>query len=142
MPEPVSNYEALFDASFARVLAEGAYNPAFISRFYEIFLARSPAIAERFADTDMSAQKTMLHDSLHTLVTFNRAKALTPQLRRLAAVHSKRRHDVPPELYELWLEALLAAVSEFDRDFDDTVELAWRLTLSPGVTYMRYCYNR
>ena len=142
VPEPIGNYETLFEASFARVVGDGAYNPAFTGRFYEIFLAKSPAIAERFAATDMSAQKTMLHDSLHTLVNFNREKALNPQLRRLAAVHSRRRQDVAGELYDVWLDALLAAVAEFDAEFNDAVELAWRLTLSPGITYMRWCYDR
>ena len=39
-------------------------------------------------------------------------------------------------------EALAAAVAEFDPDYDEDVGLAWRLVLSPGITYMRYCYDR
>jgi hemoglobin-like flavoprotein len=136
------NLDSVFRDSFQRVLGEGAYNPAFTGRFYEIFLSRSPAIAARFEKTDMSAQKTMLHDSLLTLATFHRDRVLTGELRRLAAIHGRRRHDVPAELYELWLDALVATVAEFDSDYEDEVGLAWRIALSPGICYMQYCYDR
>jgi len=136
------NYGDVFDASFHRILGDGAFNPAFTTRFYEIFLGRDPDIADRFANTDMSAQKTMLHDSLFTLVDFYRNRTLTPQLRRLAAVHSRAQHDIPADLYDRWINALAAAVAEFDPDYDEDVGLAWRLVLAPGITYMRYSYDR
>ena len=64
------NYDELFADSLSRVLGNGAYNPAFIRAFYDIFLETSPAVAEKFERTDMSAQRTMLHDSLLMMVDF------------------------------------------------------------------------
>ena len=64
------NYNEIFEQSVARVFGNGAYNPEFIGAFYELFLEASPAIAEKFAHTDMSAQRTMLHDSLLLMMDF------------------------------------------------------------------------
>lgn len=136
----MQDYDEIFAASFARVMGDGAYNPAFIGRFYELFLASSPRIAERFAATNMSRQKTMLHDSFTTLVNFNRQRRITPQMRHLGEVHGPAASDVPPELYALWLDSLLATVAETDPDFTNEVELAWRLTLAPGIAYLQHAY--
>jgi len=136
----MQDYDEVFAASFARVMGDGAYNPAFIGRFYEVFLASSPRIAGRFASTNMSRQKTMLHDSFTTLVNFNQQRRITPQMRHLGAVHGPGASDVPPELYTLWLDSLLATVAEMDPAYSDEVELAWRLTLAPGIAYLQHAY--
>jgi hemoglobin-like flavoprotein len=137
---PMQAYDHAFRESFTRIMGDGAYNPAFIGRFYELFLASSPAIAERFAGTDMRRQKTMLHDSFTTLMDFNEHRRLTPQMRRLAIVHGPGHSDVPPDLYTLWLESLMATAREFDPAWDPDVELAWRLTLAPGIAYLQHAY--
>ena len=36
----------------------------------------------------------------------------------------------------------MEAVSEFDPEFNDEVELAWRLALTPGITYMKFMHQR
>lgn len=136
------HYDQQFEASYARVMREGAYNPAFVGRFYERFLGSSEEVAGRFARTDMARQKTMLHDSLLTLVQFSRSRRLTPQLARLARIHSRGEQDIPPQLYEDWLDSLMATVAEFDPQFDQQTELAWRLTLAPGISYLQFSYER
>lgn len=137
----MEEFDAVFSSSYARVVGQGAYNPAFVSRFYELFLASSPEVAGRFENTDMSRQKTMLHDSFTTLVEFNRQRRLSTQMAHLAAVHGPNASDIRPALYDLWLESLIQTVAEFDPDFDRDVELAWRLTLAPGISYLQFAYN-
>ena len=134
------NYEEVFTESFRRVLGTGAYNPEFIKCFYDTFLEKSPVVAEKFAQTDMSAQRTMLHDSLLTMVDFNRTKIPSPRLQQLAEIHSRSQHDIKPVLYDLWLESLITAVARHDPDFDDDVSLAWRIALAPGICFMRFSY--
>jgi hemoglobin-like flavoprotein len=134
------SYSELFAASFSRIMGGGAYNPDFIERFYTHFLASSPEVAGRFENTNMSRQKTMLHDSFTTLIDFNESRRITPQLRRLGTVHGPRHSDVAPGMYALWLESLISTVREFDQDFDSDVELAWRLTLAPGIAYLQHAY--
>jgi len=36
----------------------------------------------------------------------------------------------------------VAAAREFDDQFDDDVELSWRIVLVPGVAYMEFGYDR
>ena len=136
------NFDALFEASYARVMQQGAYRPEFIGRFYELFLDSSEEVARRFARTDMSRQKTMLHDSLQTLVQFSRQRLLTDELARLARVHSRGEQDIPPTLYNRWLDSLLRTVQEFDTQFNQDIEIAWRLTLAPGISYLQFCYEK
>jgi hemoglobin-like flavoprotein len=136
------DYDQIFEQSFARALGEGAYHPYFTGRFYEHFLASSPEIAARFASTDMSAQKTMLHDSLHILLTFNRTRVITSRLRELAEIHSERGRAIPAAFYAQWLDSLLQTVSEFDPQFDTAVALAWRLALAPGIALMQFGYDQ
>ncbi|MEE4277972.1 MAG: hypothetical protein V2I82_05835 [Halieaceae bacterium] len=134
-------YTELFAASFGRIMGGGAYNPEFIDRFYSHFLAASPEVALRFENTNMSRQKTMLHDSFTTLIDFNETRQITPQLRRLGAAHGPHHSDVPPAMYTLWLDSLIRTVGEFDPEFDREVELAWRLTLAPGIAYLQHVYT-
>ena len=134
------NYDKIFAGSFERVMGTGAFNPAFIRDFYATFLGASPTIAEKFAATDMSAQRTMLHDSLLLLIEFNRTRVPTTRLQQLAHIHSRTGQDIAPELYEVWLDSLIAAVGSHDPEFDDDVELAWRITLAPGICFMSFAY--
>ncbi|MDX1735048.1 MAG: globin [Halioglobus sp.] len=134
------NYDDVFSGSLKRVLGDGAYNPAFIADFYQTFLNASPFVAEKFADTDMSAQRTMLHDSLLMLIEFNRTRVPDARLQQLAQIHSRQQLDIPPQFYDVWLDSLVSAVGSHDPDFDEEVELAWRIALAPGICLMRFSY--
>ncbi len=89
----------------------------------------------------MSAQRIMLHDSLHQLVEFYTSRRVSEYMQHIAQVHSRGGHDVPAELYEVWLSSLMQALAEYDEEFDDDVELAWRPVLAPGITYMRFMHK-
>lgn len=134
------DYDQIFTTSMRRVLGSGAYNRAFISDFYETFLATSPLVAQKFEHTDMSAQLTMLHDSLLIVVDFYRTRRPDPVLQRLAESHSRRAHNILPEFYDLWVDSLVASLQRQDPEFCEDVELAWRIALAPGVCYMRFAY--
>lgn len=134
------NYDAVFQASFERVLGNGAYNPDFIRDFYDDFLAASPIVRDKFAQTNMSAQRTMLHDSLLLLIEFNRTRSPDNRLLQLAQVHSRAERAIAPEFYDLWLASLVNAVARHDPQFGPDVDLAWRMALAPGICFMRFYY--
>lgn len=136
------DYEEIFRESFKRALGNSSYNRDFIGRFYEIFLSKSDRIAEHFKNTDMSAQKTMLHDSLHLMVEFYSSRKTNKYMERVAKVHNHAHRDIPTDMYEVWLDSLIESVKEFDVEFDDHVELSWRLVLAPGITYMKYMRDK
>ncbi|MBL9082677.1 MAG: globin [Planctomycetales bacterium] len=80
-------------------------NAAFFDTFYEIFLAKSPEIALKFARTDFARQKLMLKQSLlEVLNHYCGVTAVREELERLGNLHQQL--DVQPKHYELWLEAL------------------------------------
>ena len=57
------------------------------------------------------------------------------ELERIAQVHN--RLGIADAFYDLWLDALVSAVREYDEQADEATELAWRWALTPGITYMR-----
>lgn len=63
----------------------------------------------------MSAQKTMLHDSLHNMLDFFKFAKAGPHMEAIARIHDRHHRASSDEMYDLWLEAL----QEFDPEFDD-----------------------
>jgi hemoglobin-like flavoprotein len=128
----------LFDESYARVFGSGvglsdATTPFFES-FYRHFL-KDKRIADAFNQTDMNRQVSMLRKSFFHLVAFYVSHEPSAELARIAQVHQTLGID--SSYYDLWLDALVSAVREFDPECDQATELAWRWALTPGLTYMR-----
>jgi hemoglobin-like flavoprotein len=124
----------LFDASLRRCNAR----PGFLDLFYENFLASSPKVEEKFANTDFVRQKRALRASLHLmlLAAGDGDKGPERYLKDLAARHSRSQLNIGAELYDLWLDSLLATVKECDPQFDPRVEAAWENVMTVGIGYM------
>ena len=124
--------KAVFADSLKRSAADGL-----VERFYELFLAASPEVAEKFASTDFGKQRQALRSSLFLLmladVEGSPGQAL---LARLAESHGRKGLDIRPELYEIWLDCLCLAVEDTDPQYDDEVEQAWRAVMQPGIDTM------
>ena len=136
------NYLEIFDDSFQRVVANRINGRDFFERFYEIFLTSSPEVAEKFKNTDMGTQKLMLRQSISFMINFSTTHQTNEYLDRIAAIHSKAQFDIRPALYDLWLDCLIQTVNEFDDHFNTHVTLAWRIVLSPGITFMKFHYAK
>lgn len=114
---------------------------SFLRRFYDIFVASSPAVAEKFADTDFRNQTRVLKTSFYLAMLASDDDAGSAQyLQRIAARHNRDDLDIPPEHYALWLDSLLMAVSEFDPRYSPEVEQAWRAVMQPAIDYMQANY--
>jgi hemoglobin-like flavoprotein len=116
--------------------------PSFLERFYDLFLESSPLVREKFKDTNFHRQRRMLQASLHGVITLVRYGESWPDpyLREVAETHSRRDLDIPPELYKLWLNSLLQAVSEHDPQHDADLHLAWQRVLRVGVDFFTSRY--
>jgi hemoglobin-like flavoprotein len=128
-----------FLASLKRCLAA----PAFLESFYARFVGSSEEIREKFRNTDMKRQARVLEDSLY--VVANAVQGTENSLARealpaLAARHSRQDLDVPPRLYDQWIECLVETARVHDPQFAPEVEAAWRETLAFGADYMRQRY--
>ena len=115
-------------------------SPDFLRRFYALFLASSDTVASKFEHTDMRRQARMLKASLYIMMLAGGGSERTAHLERLARLHSRAEQDIKPELYDLWLDRLVQAVSEFDPMFDPEIETAWRHLLQPGIEFMKSRY--
>ncbi|BES70070.1 globin [Marinobacter nanhaiticus D15-8W] len=135
------SFEEIFDESYNRVLLATPENTEFFEAFYQRFLRSSPEVRQLFRNTDMAGQRRMLKKSFFSLVAFYASGAIDNVLRRIAYIHSARELNIKPYLYDLWLECLIDTVKAYDPECRDEVELAWRLILSPGITYMKFGYD-
>jgi len=124
--------------TFSASLARCNGSPAFVDRFYEIFLASSPKVKEKFAQTDFVQQKAALRASLDAMLLAAKDPATGPEqhLRALAERHSSRQLNIGAELYDLWLDSLLATVKEFDPVNGPAVQQAWEKVMMQGVSYL------
>lgn len=138
--------ENTFPDSYTRIFGKGIKmnltGDRFFSRFYEKFVSSSREVAEAFKNTDMDQQKNMLKRSLLYSINFITNINNFHSMRHIALSHSKKGYNIKPELYDLWMDCMADTVREFDPEFDDDVELAWRLAFAPGITYMKYMYNK
>jgi hypothetical protein len=55
------------------------------------------------------------------------------EIERLAERHSRREVNIPPPLYDLWLDALCEAVAIHDPKFTDSLREQWRAAMRPGI---------
>ena len=90
----------------------------------------------------MHRQVAMLEKSLHYIAYLFTHDEVYDHVRRVARIHDRAHHDIPPELYDLWLESLIDTVREFDPQFTADIELAWRLVLARGIAYMKFMHGR
>ena len=119
-------------------------DPGFLDRFYARFLTSSSKVREKFAGTDFVRQKRMLQASLQLLLVAAQddGKRPTPYLDEVAARHSASQMAIGAELYDLWLDSLLATVREVDPGWNAEVERGWESVMTIGIAYLVTRYNR
>jgi hemoglobin-like flavoprotein len=142
----MNNLEEVFENSYRRVVGGGVgideKGIIFFKKFYANFLSSSDLVTEMFVTTDMEQQVKMLQRSMFHMISFYVSKQEDNYLEGVAESHSTRQHNVSPELYDLWLESLVQTVIEVDEEYNDTVGLAWRLAMAPGIVYMKFHYDK
>ena len=118
-------------------------DPDFLDGFYERFLRSSPKVREKFRGTDLLRQKRMLQASLQLLLVAAQddGERPTPYLDEVAARHSASQMAIGAELYDLWLDSLLATVREVDPSWGPEVEQAWESVMTVGIAYLVSRYN-
>jgi len=130
---------ATFDESLRRCDS----NPRFLDIFYEKFLASSPDVQEKFANTDFSRQKMLLRASFYLILLASEDEAFGPEryLKHLAVRHGASGLEIGAHLYDLWLDSLLATVRQCDPEYSAEVEAAWEDVMGIGIGYMLGHYH-
>ena len=111
----------------------------FFDDFYVNFRAMSPAIRNMFIHTDMSTQKNLLRAGILNLVLYARGMPDT-KLRALGQSHSRAALDIKPELYDLWLAALLQTIQQHAPEVGMADQEAWRTVLNKGIDVIKSYY--
>lgn len=94
-------------------------------------------MGEKFAGTDFVRQKRAVLASLHMiLLTAHDQENPDRYLREVAERHSSSQLAIGAELYDLWLDSLLATVREVDPAFGPEVEQAWEDVMAIGIRYL------
>jgi hemoglobin-like flavoprotein len=125
---------AAFHDSLERCRAGGRL----LDRFYELLVASSPEVADKFRDTDFRRQKRVVMESLYMLIFVSQGREEGRRhLEQVAVQHDREHLDIRPELYDLWLSCLLTAVRECDPRWSPSVELAWIAMLAPGIAMLK-----
>jgi hemoglobin-like flavoprotein len=133
------DHAQVFDASLKRCLER----PDFMLDFYGLFMDSSDEIRQKFANTDFKKQTRVIADSFWAISVAAQGPKSSPawtEMPRLAERHSRRDLDIPPAMYDTWLDCLIQAVRKHDSAFTPDVEAAWRTTLGKAIEYMRSKY--
>lgn len=138
MTDPTSSKDI---DQFMRSLDRASLDPQFLDVFYRGFMGQSPEIRELFRDSDMDALKHKLRATLHlTTMVAEAAPGTAMYLEHLGRVHL--RLNIGIELYEVWLDSLLAAVEQCDPEFDKEIAGLWRRYLSKTIEILKSQYPR
>jgi hemoglobin-like flavoprotein len=128
---------AIFNDSFLRCQNKAG----FMDRFYELFLASSADVKSKFKNTDFYKQKIALKSSFYMmLLTVQGNEPAQKYLEEIANLHSRKRLDIKPEMYDVWLECLIKTVEEFDPRFDERIRRVWRSLMNQGIKFMQSKY--
>lgn len=136
------SFEEIFDSSYKRVLSTQKNGFDFFESFYQHFLSADDDITKRFENTNMALQESMLKKSFYSLFAFYASGQTDDSLSRIAEKHNHKNLDIQPEFYDIWLECLINTLKQYDDEFSENVELAWRLVMAPGITYMKFKYDK
>ena len=116
-------------------------NDSFAEVFYNTFLSVSAEIAPYFASTDFERQRTLLRDTVYTMVSH---QVTEPEMRelleRLGEAHNRNNRNVLPVLYELWLDSICETVKALDPEWGDDLDRQWRARLRPGMQVIMAAY--
>jgi len=134
------SYDKYFDESYARVVTHPVTDKDFFLVFYHNFISASPEASKLLENTDLTKQAQMFKKSFYSLLVFYASNAADDYLERIAYSHSRAKMTIPPHLYDIWLETLIETVKMCDPKCCPNVELAWRLVLVGGITYMKFKY--
>lgn len=113
----------------------------FITSFYDRFQSSSEQVRFRFRNTDFDSQNAMLLHSLELIAGATEGdSASLRELKERAESHDRYHLNIKPELYDLWLSAMIQTAADFDELWDDDVHEAWTVILGHVVHHMTRYY--
>ena len=107
----------------------------FLDTFYDLFLAQSPTVAQKFANTDFNLQKLLLRQSLLEMLGFDRGlPGSIEEIERLG--HRHRELGITAEMYTMWLDSLCQSIRQHDPEYTPGLERHWRDAMLKSISKM------
>ncbi|MBL4883181.1 MAG: globin [Planctomycetaceae bacterium] len=128
------DFNEYFNDSYERISAN---SEVFFDEFYLNFIKKSDELDKMFAGVSLERQKMMLKKGIFYLISFYSTKQASDYLVKLAALHQNDL-KIRDSLYEIWVDSMLETVEKLDPKYSREVEMGWRITMSPGIEFMKY----
>lgn len=126
---------------FLQSLARCTDDVRFIPSFYDCFLSTSEEIRDKFKHTHFEQQHQMLHQSLKLAASAATDEPESLQeLRARAETHDRYHHNIEPKLYAIWLNCVIDTARDFDKEWDESIEAAWKAILGHVIAHMSRHY--
>jgi hemoglobin-like flavoprotein len=117
------------------------HGPGFAERFYELLLHADPRIAALFQRTDFAKQKELFLHGLLSLLDYAEGTASGQMaMKRLGELHSRRRMNIAPDMFIIWVDCLIKTLAELDPQFSPQLEAEWRDAVGKGIDAMKRVY--
>lgn len=126
---------------FLKSLERCCSDGEFISAFYDRFLSTSDEISNKFKNTNFEKQNEMLLRSLKLSAgaTAGDPESLS-EMRERAETHDRHHLNIEPRLYEFWLTSVVDTAREFDPEWNENIEDAWKTILGYVINHMTKYY--
>ncbi|MCP4521535.1 MAG: globin [Cytophagales bacterium] len=112
-------------------------SPVFFDDFYDTFLKSNPKIKEKFVNTDLEKQKSLLKHGISYLLMFYEGKHIAKfKVSELKETHSKRGLDISVDMYNDWLKSLYICIKKHDPNISKDLMKAWHEVLSYSIRRM------
>jgi len=113
----------------------------FFEDFYDSFLNRSAEIKAMFAATDMVKQRQLLKNGISFMIMYAKKSPVgVAKMEQIAKLHDRQHFNVRPDLYRLWLDALLETVQRHDPEFTPEIKKSWIETMNIGLGLFKNLY--
>ncbi len=133
MPKSENTPRTTFLSSLDRCKESASFIPA----FYDHFLNSSDEVRQKFKNTDFEQQEHMLLRSLElTAMAVSGDPAGLRELRDRSETHDRHHLNIEPWFYELWLQSIIQTARDFDPQWTEDIENAWRTILGHVITHM------
>ena len=115
---------------------------AFISAFYDRLMDANDEIKAKFERVDMETQTDNLARAIVMSFLFvdQSHQTAARTMEKVRESHSKNNLDIPPQLYDAWLDCLIDTVAELDPQADEELLEDWRSVMQVSINHIRGGY--
>ena len=124
--------------SYGRCVITRQSKEKFFQHFYTHFLNSDPTIRKMFERTVFEKQITMLKNAISMSILFaeKQDELAKDVLTGIRNSHSRRKLNVKPEYYSLWLNSLIDTLKNCDPQFNQQLEAEWRAMMQVSIDYI------